>query len=339
MRKNSKVHSINFENTIQKSNQLSMAKLSQGLTLNQLQLFSFAIFSTQKSGQTEFHKADFESKFDLQRYKTEDAKEDAKTILDLKFSIESLENDFFEYHNVFQFIKYDSGLFKFEWSTSILPHILELKEKYITTDLSITSKFKSAFSWMLYDYLKAHYGYWHKELTKQEIMKLFGVETKKSYATNTADFKKKVLDVSIGELNKYTELEVWYTEKKKGRAIVAFDIHWSIASKVNIFATKKQIEELHIIIDAVEKDMFNYLDVVEGMDQEELSLMKNIKRILNYRKEITDTLTSEEAKSLRKNLVFYVKVIQSQLDAARRLKKVLDDPNYVPFYNWLEERD
>ena len=79
MRKNNKIQLIDFENSVKKSNQLSMAKLSQGLTLNQLQLFSFAIFSTQKNGETEFRKTDVENKFNLQRYKTEDAKEDAST--------------------------------------------------------------------------------------------------------------------------------------------------------------------------------------------------------------------------------------------------------------------
>ena len=61
----------------------------------------------------------------------------------------------------------------------MIPHILELKEKYVATDLTITSKFKSGFSWILYDYLKAHYGYWHKPITKDELMKLFCVEEKK----------------------------------------------------------------------------------------------------------------------------------------------------------------
>ncbi|OCS92637.1 replication initiation protein [Caryophanon latum] len=339
MRKNNKLHTINFENSIKKSNQLSMAKLSQGLSLNQLQLFSFAIFSTQRNGQTKFHKSDFEQKFGLHRYKTEDAKQDTKAILNLKFSIESLQNDVFEYYNVFQFIKYDSGLFQFEWTTFILPHILELKEKYITTDLSITAQFKSAFSWLLYEYLKAHYGYWHKQMTKQEMMKLFGVESKKSYATNTADFKKKVLDVAIDELNKYTELEVWYKEKKNGRAIAAFDLHWSVPSQSTILASKSQVDELYSIIDTIENDMFNYLDVVEGLEKEELSMIKNIKRILDYRKKITDTLTATEAKNARKDLILYVRILENQLESARKLKKVLDDPNYVPFYNWLEERD
>ena len=65
-RRNEKKQIINYENSIKKSNELSMAKLSQGLTLNQMQLLAYAIYSTQQNGKTEFHKADFEKKFDIQ---------------------------------------------------------------------------------------------------------------------------------------------------------------------------------------------------------------------------------------------------------------------------------
>src|SRR3954453_13770089 len=109
-----------------------MAKLNHGLTLNQMQLLAYAIFSTQQNGATEFHKADFEKKFNIEKYQTIHAKEDARRLLDLKFSIEDLKNDCFEYYNVFQSIKYNKGLFRFKWTEDMVPHILELKEKYIT---------------------------------------------------------------------------------------------------------------------------------------------------------------------------------------------------------------
>ena len=73
----------------------------------------------------------------------------------------------------------------------MIPHILELKEKFIITDLTITSQFKSGFSWTLYDYIKAHYGYWHKPLSKDALMRLFGVENKKTYIQSTAQFKTR----------------------------------------------------------------------------------------------------------------------------------------------------
>ena len=217
-----------------------MAKLNQGFTLNQMQLLAFAIFSIQQNGATEFHKSDFEKKFELTKYNTVDARKDASKLSRLQFSIEDLENDYFEYWNFFSGIRYKEGLFTFKWTEELIPHILELKEKYIMADLTITSKFKSSFSWTLYDYLKAHYGYWHRPLKKEELMKLFGVDDKKSYQSNTSLFKKKVLDVAVNEINEHTELEVRYKEETKGRNIVGFDLIWSNGRTV-ASAAKRQI--------------------------------------------------------------------------------------------------
>lgn len=196
-RKNNKKYIVNYENTIKKSNELSMAKLSHGLTLNQMQLLAYAIYCTQQNGKTSFRKAEFEKKFNLVDFKTAHAREDSKKLYKLSFSVEDLENDYFDYLRVFQRITYNKGLFTFKWSEDIIPHILELKNKFLTTDLTITAKFKSSFSWILYDYLKAHFGYWHKPISKEALMRLFGVEDKKTYRKNTSDFKKAVLDVAI----------------------------------------------------------------------------------------------------------------------------------------------
>ena len=63
VRYNEKKQLTTYENTIKKSNELSMAKLNHGLTLNQMQLLAFAIFCTQQNGVTEFHKINFEKQF------------------------------------------------------------------------------------------------------------------------------------------------------------------------------------------------------------------------------------------------------------------------------------
>ena len=146
IRVNEKVQIVNYENSIQKSNEFSMAKLNLGLSLNQMQLFAYAIFCTQQDGQTEFHKSDFEKKFEINRYNTSEAKKDAQKLTTLQFSVEDLEQDSFEFINIFGSIKYKQGVFIFNWNNDILPHIIDLKDKYITTDLTITSQFKSSFT-------------------------------------------------------------------------------------------------------------------------------------------------------------------------------------------------
>jgi plasmid replication initiation protein len=329
MRKNEKEGLINFENSIFKSNELSMAKLNKGLTLNQMQLLAFSIFSTQKNGVTEFHKADFEKKFSIAKYKTEDAMVDADMITSVKFSFSDLENNNFSYWNVFRGMSYDNGLFKFIWAEEMIPHILELKEKYVTTDLTITSQFKSGFTWTLYDFLKAHYGYWHKPIAKDALMRLFGVEKKKTYQ-NTAQFKRGVLDVAITEINKFTELEVHYNEQKVGRAIVGFDLIWS-NGKTAASATKKQIDELKIIIDTVFEDVFRFTNLDEREKRERaIQLVRETEEMKVY---IGDPIciTKERANELIEKANWNLKELQSLAE--------MKEKKSPEFYNWLDERE
>jgi plasmid replication initiation protein len=327
-RKNDKKQVISYDNCIKKSNELSMAKLNQGLTLNQMQLLAYAIYSTQQDGKTEFIKADFEKKFGIEKYQTQHAKEDAHRLLRLEFSIEDLENNYFEYYNVFQSIKYDNGLFRFKWTDDMVPHILELKEKYIITDLTITSQFKSGFSWTLYDYLKAHYGYWHKPVSKKGLMRLFGVEEIKSYENNTGLFKKRVLDVAINEVNQYTELNAWYVEQKEGRAIVGFDLHWSTGEKMTS-ATNKQIKELKTILNAIHEDMFNYMNLRNDENrQAAIELVRKAETMYIYIEEPI-SITKEHADHLITDANWMLGELESFLEADKNSK--------LPFYNWIEE--
>jgi hypothetical protein len=304
-----------------------MAKLNHGLTLNQMQLLAYAIFCTQQNGATEFRKVNFEKKFGINQYRTEDAKKDASKLSHLQFSIEDLENDYFEYWNFFQGIRYKEGLFTFKWTEEMLPHILELKEKYITTDLTITAKFRSGFSWILYDFLKAHYGYWHKPITKEGLMKLFGVEEKKTYQKNTNDFKRIVLDVAVAEINEHTELEVRYKEEKKGRSIIGFDLIWSNGKTVSS-ATKNQIKELQAILDIIFDDVFKFVNLKDDINREQaIEIVRGMEQMKVYT-ESPICITKEKADTL----------IQQASWGLRELNRFLekDGKEKLPFYNWLE---
>lgn len=126
-RRNEKKQIINYENSIKKSNEFSMAKLNQGLTLNQMQLLAFAIYSTQQNAKTEFRKVAFEKKFGINEYRTEDAQKDVPKLSRLQFSLTDLENDIVDYLNIFQRIRYERGLFTFKWSEDMIPHIFGIE--------------------------------------------------------------------------------------------------------------------------------------------------------------------------------------------------------------------
>ena len=327
---NDKKQLIDYDSSIKKSNELSMAKLSHGLTLNQMQLLAYAIYCTQQDGKTDFIKADIEKKFNIEKYQTIHAKEDARRLIDLKFSTEDLENDSFDFWNVFQGISYKTGRFKFKWSEDMIPHILELKEKYVATDLMITSQFKSGFSWTLYDYLRAHYGYWHKVASKEELMKLFGVEDKITYQKNTGRFKSSVLDVAINEINKYTELDIRYTEEKEGRKIVGFDLIWSTGEKVRS-ATKKQIQELRAITDVIFDDMFEFMNLNDEENRSRaIELIRQSESIKTYTNEPI-SITFEKADELIRQANNTLRQLVTML------KRENDGRDLSVYYNWLEE--
>lgn len=335
VRKNEKKQLISYENSIKKSNELSMAKLNQGLSLNQIQLFAFAIYRTQQDGKTQFNKVDFEKKFGLGEYRTEEAKSDVPKLSRLQFSIIDLENDVVDYLNVFQRIRYEKGLFTFKWAEDIIPHILNLSEQFNLTDLTIQSKFSSSFSWILYDYLKGLYGCWYKSISKEALMKLFNVEEVKSYKNNTGLFRQKVLDVAIAEINQFTEINVNYEAEKKGRSIVGFRLDWSTGTNIKR-ATKKQIKELKLIIDAVQEDVLKYVDIdIKVRRQRAIEIIEEMGKLKRYTEESL-SITSEFANDLIKKSNDYLQELNALLTV--KSKRDLTEKRDTSFYyNWLEE--
>ena len=287
--------------------------------------------TTQKNGATVFHKADFEKQFKIDEYRTNHAKVDSERLLDLKVSTVDLANDCFEFLNVFTRMTYKKGTFLFKWNEEFIPHILDLKNRYIINDLTVTANFKSSFSWVLYEHLKALYGYWHKQFTKDELMGLFNVEEVKSYQTNTSLFKTKVLDVAIEEINQYTELEISYTEMKKGRAIVGFDLHWS-TGKFETAASEKLITEIRSIVEAVAIDASKLIMISD--EQARTNAVRVFNLIMTKAKELIESSTQEQAQ----NIYDYIKIRMNELNQILIDTQTEIDEKSI-FYNWLEERE
>ncbi len=325
-RKNDKENIVSRTNTIKKSNELSMSKLNQGLDLNQMQLLAYAIYSTQQDGKTTFRKHEFQKEFLIDEYRTDYADGDVEKLFDLSFSTVDLERNYFDYLRVFQRITYDDGVFTFKWTDDMIPHILELKS-YSLTDLTIASKFKSGFSWVLYDYLKGHYGNWFKELSKEALMKLFNVESRVTYQNSTAQLKRTVLDVAVKEINEHTELDVWYTEKKTGNKITSFVLNWSTGNQL-AGATEKQTQLLKEIHDEVDNNILDYLQMKNSDPAKPLII-----RIKEINTEVKKGLSISKAD----------KYIKESLESYKHLEHLLENDGKKRdtsiYYNWLEETD
>lgn len=333
-RRNTKEVMISNANSIKKSNELSTAKMNEGLTLNQIQLLSYAIYATQQDGSTRFIKADFEKKFGINEYRTDDAKKDSQKILSIQVGFEDLENDRFKYINIFHEMEYDKGTFAFVWAPKIIPHILDLKEKYVLTDLTITAHFKSGFSWLLYDYLRGCFGAWYVSFTKEEIMSLFDVEKVKSYRANTGAFKNKVLDVAIAEINEFTEIDLKYEEIKKGRSIVSFKLIWSTGKGIRK-ASEKQMNILNSIADVTLADTLMYAEIKDEENRERAMQIIRYFQFIKYNYLQPELgLTADKASNLIKEASFELDSLNYLLETEGMEKLNGSEP--VPMINWLK---
>ena len=298
MRKNEKQQNIHSDSLISKSNELSLSRLNTGLTLQQMQLFFFAIYQTQKIGSTSFRKSEFEKFFSLIRYGTVAAKEDVSKLMDLKVATEDLANDEFAFWNVFSRISYKKGLFEFSWTPDMIPHILELKEKFVLLDLGVISKFTSNFSWRLYDFIKAKHGFWNIRISRDDLMTLFNVESNKAYQQNSSAFKKRVLNPATHEINTHTEYTIEYFEVKNGRKTVAYDLKWSKGKTIKVISAKQQ-DELELYIATIIGDMASVFELNSTKQQVALGILNEIHR---FKIRVAKGLPEKEFTQLRKEL-------------------------------------
>jgi len=159
-------------------------------------------------------------------------------------------------------------------------------------------------------------------------MKLFAVENRKTYQKSTSEFKRGVLNVAIDEVNKFTELEVWYIEQKTGNKITGFNLRWS-TGKREAGATEKQLSLLREIHDEIDEKVFVYLST-KNTDKLEL-VRNNIIRIKEINQKINEKLTSKQANEF----IQEVKILYEQLQALLENDEVERDTSV--YFNWLNE--
>lgn len=325
---------INVGTTIKKSNELSAGKIMSSLSLNQAQLFAYAILVTQQNGSATFSKIEFEEQFDLGEYRTNYAIEDVKELFNLNIMTYKNENEWTLEH-VFRRLSYDSGTFTYEWEDNFKQYILDLKERYTRIDLNVASKFKSSYSWTLYEFLLSKYGYYTLELSKNEMLQLFGVSDRPAYIKNTSGFKRAVLDTAIDEVNKFTELKVKYDELKKGRSIIGFKIYFNKGNSVT-GATKKQVDYVVDILAKLKEDyIFRVIDINNIEQSQKANQM--IMEILRQSRGVDfGKLTHDKADRLIKTLNSTVKLIDKIIEDDKAGQTNLDKyaDFEIPLYDW-----
>ena len=149
-------------------------------------------------------------------------KQSVKTLADKSFWIKQDDNTEVLLRWL-QHAKIESGRIHIQIDQNMKPYLLQLKEKFTKYELIYTLAFKSQFSIRLYEILKSYQ--WRREvvLPLDELKTSMFAENYKNFK----DFRNRVLEVALREINQYSDIDVTYEPITKGRKTVSlrFTIH------------------------------------------------------------------------------------------------------------------
>ena len=112
-----------------------------------------------------------------------------------------------------------SGSIQFQFSPSMIPYISRLESEFTKYRLEKIGKMTSAHAIRLYELLIQYVSYGSREIEINWLRKILLLENEYSAIK---DFKKRVLDVAVTQINSYSDIIVNYDQKKIGKTISHF---------------------------------------------------------------------------------------------------------------------
>lgn len=129
-----------------------------------------------------------------------------------------------------------TGMVYMRFTSDVVPLITRLEEQFTSYELEQISQLGSGYAVRLYELLIQWRSVGKTPIFELELFrKQIGVEENKY--SRMSDFKKYVLDFSVQQINKYTDITVAYKQHKNGRVITGFTFTFKIKRK-----SKKSIE-------------------------------------------------------------------------------------------------
>lgn len=131
-----------------------------------------------------------------------------------------------------------SGIVTIRIDEDLAPYLFDLKKRFTQYQLFNILGMSSAFSIRLYELLKSYSFRKNILFDIDELKKLLMVQDVKSYV-NFKDFRRKVIEVAIREINDMTDLQVSYEAITKGRKVVQIKFIISTKSPLEQVIAKK----------------------------------------------------------------------------------------------------
>ena len=209
------------------------------------------------------------------KWQSKQLRETVKGLMSKPLEIEESATKW-EIINWFSYFKYRDGVITCRFDKGLKPYLLEIKNRFVISDLRMVLPMRSSYSKRVYLMLKEYAKIGEREIEVSELQELLKVpKSLKTYA----DFKRKVLVKSKEDINKFTDLKVDFKEVKLGRKV----------SKL-VFTIKKNDEDLKSFIETI-RDLYTNQRLTYYKD---MALKCDDKGLL-YDANTMKTLTKKEA--------------------------------------------
>lgn len=170
----------------------------------------------------------------------------------------------------------DAGMVELQFTDAVIPLITRLSEQYTEYELKQVSELQSEYSIRLYELMMQ----WKavgktNKISVDDLRRKLGVEPQQYKKMN--NFKARVLDHAIKQINEYTDIQAEYDQHKDGRAIAGFTFKFKVKKKQEKITAKTEGDN-------------NNVSTIKGLNDKQLGrIARNPSFIADYNDLVSST--------------------------------------------------
>ena len=153
----------------------------------------------------------------LRRWNSTRLQKTAEALLSKTLKIK-ISKDEWQMFNWFSYFAYKKGVITCRFDKALKPFLLELKERFVSSDLRMLLPMRSSYSKRMYLLLKEYSKIGSRTFNVEELQEILKVP--KSHQDRYSKFKSDVLKRAETDINKFTDLEIKLSEKKRAKKVV-----------------------------------------------------------------------------------------------------------------------
>lgn len=232
---------------------------------------------------------DYVKVFNVERHTAyESLKNGVKGLLDAKFlyRYENKNNNLAQRgYNLASWVEYvdNEACVSIKFSPDVVPLIIGLNNKFTSYELQQIINLQSRYAIRLYEILIRWRDTGKLIISLEDLRFSLGVKNEEYQLMS--NFKNRVLDLAVSQVNKYTDIETIYEQKKNGRKIIGFEFTFTIK--------REQTEEPDFFSDEKSrktkpKKAQLPLPIIASLSEQELLITKSKADEYIQKKQITD---------------------------------------------------